>query len=81
MAEYYKCPKCDGSGIVNELNKVGLICLKCSGTGKVNWIENIFEIEPDYDRIQNKVIEQMTTKIAKQLDEEIVRMLYNDVYL
>ena len=79
MSEYYKCPECNGSGTVNELNKVGLICLKCSGTGKVNWIENIFETEPDYERIQDKVREEMTTKIAKKIDEVIARLLYNDI--
>lgn len=50
--EYFKCPKCNGTGEVKNLFSKFLknLCPRCIGSGKLDWIERIVGKELSINR-------------------------------
>lgn len=87
----YICDKCYGKGQIKSKLKtksgrpITLRCNKCLGAGKLDWIENVTGKAIADDMIQfypdesfQQIIENLSEDLAHNIDQEILRALYND---
>lgn len=80
--EEYVCDKCNGKGNLPTKNPdVVKQCPKCYGKKKLDWIENVVgvtKIKASFNEIQKEMMDILGAKIAKQIDDDILKEIIKD---